>query len=59
MFFYVLWGGALDKQLRELYKSLQSSEMAGAGEEEDDQMAMMGFGELRPYVFIPLMAGFE
>merc|ERR1711862_476435 len=45
--------GSVDKILRDLYKNLQASEMQGQNNEDNEQFAMMGLSELRPYVFIP------
>lgn len=51
-------GGILNKHLTEMYKHLTSSEMLG-DDEDDEAMALMGNFELRPYVFIPVIAQFD
>jgi len=49
-------GGTLSNVLANMYKHLQSKDMEGG----DDQGAgMMGVPDLRPYVFIPVMANFD
>jgi len=51
-------GAQLNNQLTEMYKHLTSSEMLQSSG-DDEAMAMMGTFDLRPYVFIPVMANFE
>jgi len=50
-------GGTLSNVLANMYKHLQSKDMEGG--DDDGGMAMMGLGDLRPYVFIPVMANFD
>lgn len=52
-------GPILNNVLSEMYKHLSSSDMGSNNGEEEGAMAMMGMFELRPYVFIPMMVGFD
>jgi len=51
-------GAILNKHLTGMYKHLTSSEML-SDEGDDEAMSMMGNFELRPYVFIPVIAQFD
>jgi len=49
-------GGTLSAALTKLYKHLESSDMMA----DDEGGAMvMGMGEMRPYIFVPIMASFD
>lgn len=50
-------GGTLSNVLSNMYKHLQSKDMEGG--DDDGGMAMMGLGDLRPYIFIPVMSNFD
>lgn len=52
-------GPMLNNVLSEAYKHLSSADMGVNSGDDDGAMAMMGMFELRPYVFIPLMVGFD
>jgi V-type H+-transporting ATPase subunit C len=50
-------GGTLSNVLSNMYKHLQSKDMEGG--DDDGGMAMMGLGDLRPYIFVPVMSNFD
>jgi len=50
-------GSALAGILKSMYANLVEKNMMDG--EDDGSLAMLGMSELRPYVFIPMMAGFD
>lgn len=49
-------GGTLGNVLNNMYRHLTSTEMM---EDTEENQGMMGGGDMRPYVFIPLIANFD
>merc|ERR1719213_1477259 len=49
-------GATLGNVMTNMYKHLQSQEMMDT---TDDQAAMMGGENMKPYVFVPLVANFD